>query len=90
MSEMMKNPRIMRKAQAEVRQVFNGKGKVDETGIQELNYFKRICPGMAFGLANLPGGMNQKKLDLTEAFAVTVRRKEDLNLIAVPYKPIPN
>ncbi|THF95357.1 hypothetical protein TEA_023952 [Camellia sinensis var. sinensis] len=189
MSEMMKNPRIMRKAQAEVRRVFNGKGKVDETGIQELNYLKlviketlrlhpalplllprecgerceingyeipvktkviinawaigrdpnywsdpecfrperffdssidfkgnnfefipfgagrRICPGMAFGLANvempltqflyhfdwkLPGGMNQKKLDLTEAFAVTVRRKEDLNLIAVPYKPIPN
>ncbi|KAL7186710.1 hypothetical protein ACSBR2_028439 [Camellia fascicularis] len=189
MSEMMKNPRIMRKAQAEVRQVFNGKGKVDETGIQELNYLKlviketlrlhpalplllprecgqrseingyeipvktkviinvwaigrdpnywsdpecfrperffdssidfkgnnfefipfgagrRICPGMAFGLANvemplahflyhfdwkLPGGMNQEELDLTEAFAVTVRRKEDLNLIAVPYKPIPN
>ncbi|CAL5341623.1 unnamed protein product [Camellia sinensis] len=67
MSEMMKNPRIMRKAQAE-RCKING----------------RICPGMAFGLANvempltqflyhfdwkLPGGMNQKKLDLTEAFA---------------------
>ncbi|GMP65089.1 hypothetical protein CsSME_00026048 [Camellia sinensis var. sinensis] len=189
MSEMMKNPRIMRKAQAEVRQVFNGKGKVDETGIQELNYLKlviketlrlhpalplllprecgerceingyeipvktkviinawaigrdpnywsdpecfrperffdssidfkgnnfefipfgagrRICPGMAFGLASvemplaqflyhfdwkLPSGMNQEELDMTEAFAVTVRRKEDLNLIAVPYKPIPN
>ncbi|CAL5405366.1 unnamed protein product [Camellia sinensis] len=189
MSEMMKNPRIMRKAQAEVRQVFNGKGKVDETGIQELNYLKlviketlrlhpalplllprecgerceingyeipvktkviinawaigrdpnywsdpecfrlerffdssidfkgnnfefipfgagrRICPGMAFGLANvemplaqflyhfdwkLPGGMNQEELHMTEAFAVIVRRKEDLNLIAVPYKPIPN
>ncbi|CAL5405860.1 unnamed protein product [Camellia sinensis] len=189
MSEMMKNARIMRKAQAKVRQVFNGKGKVNETGIQELNYLKlviketlrlhpalplllprecgerceingyeipvktkviinvwaigrdpnywsdpecfrperffdssidfkgnnfefipfgagrRICPGMAFGLANvemplaqflyhfdwkLPGGMNQEELDLTEAFAVTVRRKEDLNLIAVPYKPIPN
>ncbi|CAL5341624.1 unnamed protein product [Camellia sinensis] len=123
----MKNPRIMRKAQAEVRQVFNGKGKVNETGIQELNYLKlviketlrlhpalplllprecgerwnnfefipfgagrRICPGMAFGLANvemplaqflyhfdwkLPGGMNQEELDMTEAFAVTVRRK---------------
>ncbi|KAL7186709.1 hypothetical protein ACSBR2_028438 [Camellia fascicularis] len=66
---------------------------------------RRICPGMAFGLANvemplaqflyhfdwkLPGGMNQEELDMTEAFAVTVRRKEDLNLIAVPYKPIPN
>ncbi|GMP65102.1 hypothetical protein CsSME_00026056 [Camellia sinensis var. sinensis] len=42
MSEMMKNPRIMRKAQAEVRQVFNGKGKVNETGIQELNYLKLV------------------------------------------------
>ncbi|XP_057485896.1 cytochrome P450 71D9-like [Actinidia eriantha] len=42
MVEMMKKPRIMKKAQAEVRTVFNGKGNVDETGLQELKYLKSI------------------------------------------------
>ncbi|XP_058217646.1 cytochrome P450 71D11-like [Rhododendron vialii] len=49
MSEMMKNPRIMQKAQDEVRHVFDGKGNVDETGPGELKYLNhtkystRIC-----------------------------------------------
>ncbi|XP_038685533.1 cytochrome P450 71D11-like [Tripterygium wilfordii] len=184
--EMMKNPRIMTKAQAEVRQVFNTRGNVDETSIPELNYSKlvvketlrlhppgpllvpresleqceingykipvktrvlvnawaigrdpkywtepetfyperfldnsidykgtnfeytpfgagrRICPGIAFGLANvylqlsqmlyyfdwkLPPGMKSEDLDMTEAFAVTVRRRDDLHLIPTPYHP---
>ncbi|XVF03636.1 hypothetical protein REPUB_Repub05bG0010100 [Reevesia pubescens] len=42
MLEMIKNPRVMREAQAEVRQVFEGKGNVDETGIHELKYLKSV------------------------------------------------
>ncbi len=42
MSEMMKNPRVMREAQAEVRQVFKGKPKVDEAGFHELKYLKMV------------------------------------------------
>ncbi|XVF03635.1 hypothetical protein REPUB_Repub05bG0010000 [Reevesia pubescens] len=42
MIEMIKNPRVMREAQAEVRQVFEGKGNVDETGIHELKYLKSV------------------------------------------------
>ncbi|XVF03633.1 hypothetical protein REPUB_Repub05bG0009800 [Reevesia pubescens] len=42
MLEMMKNPRVMREAQAEVRQVFEGKGIPDETGIHELKYLKSV------------------------------------------------
>ncbi|KAG4112025.1 hypothetical protein ERO13_D13G137650v2 [Gossypium hirsutum] len=42
MSEMIKNPRVMTKAQAEVRQVFQGKGNVDETGIHQLKYLKCV------------------------------------------------
>jgi hypothetical protein len=38
MSEMIKNLRVMKKAQAEVREVFNRRGKVDETGINEMKY----------------------------------------------------
>ncbi|XP_031280326.1 premnaspirodiene oxygenase-like [Pistacia vera] len=40
MSELLKNPRAMEKAQAEVRNVFRMKGTVDEEGLHELNYLK--------------------------------------------------
>ncbi|XP_038714382.1 cytochrome P450 71D9-like [Tripterygium wilfordii] len=42
MAEMIKNPRVMEKAQAEVRQVFDTRGRVDETGIPELKYLKLV------------------------------------------------
>ncbi|CAI9106232.1 OLC1v1005342C1 [Oldenlandia corymbosa var. corymbosa] len=42
MSEMMKNPRIMEKAQEEVRQVFKDKGEVDEESFDKLKYLKSI------------------------------------------------
>ncbi|KAK7305227.1 hypothetical protein VNO77_43129 [Canavalia gladiata] len=42
MAEMIKDPRVMKKAQAEVREVFNMKGKVEENGINELKYLKLV------------------------------------------------
>jgi len=42
MAEMMKNSRVMIKAQAEVREVFNMRGKVDESCINELKYLKLV------------------------------------------------
>ncbi|GKV36168.1 hypothetical protein SLEP1_g44329 [Rubroshorea leprosula] len=42
MSEMLKNPRIMEKAQAEVRHVFASKGYVEEAGIHELKYLSLV------------------------------------------------
>ncbi|GMY30997.1 cytochrome P450 71D11-like [Fagus crenata] len=187
MSEMIKNPRVMKKAQAEVREVFNRRGKVDETCINEMKYLKsiiketlrlhspalllprecnerciingyeipyktnviinvwaigrdpkhwteaekfyperfldssidykgtnfeyipfgsgrRMCPGITFGIANvelplalflyhfdwkLPNGMKNEDLDMTEAFGITVRRKDDLQLIPIDYHPLP-
>lgn len=183
MLELLKNPRIMRKAQDEVRQVFGNKGLVDESGLQELKFLKlviketlrlhppgplvprqsiescvlngnhipaktkvlvnvwaigrdprywiesekfyperfldcgvdfrganfelipfgagkRMCPGISFALANielplakllyhfdwkLPEGIDHENLDMTERFGLTVRRKEDLYLIPVPF-----
>ena len=38
MAEMIKNPKVMKKAQDEVRQVFNRNGSVDETCISEMKY----------------------------------------------------
>ncbi|KAG5053443.1 hypothetical protein JHK87_005641 [Glycine soja] len=42
MSELVKNPRMMEKAQIEVRRVFDPKGYVDETSIHELKYLRSV------------------------------------------------
>ncbi|XVF77106.1 hypothetical protein PTKIN_Ptkin14bG0013700 [Pterospermum kingtungense] len=184
MSYMVKNPKVMKKAQTEVRQVFEGKGNVDESGLSELKYLKaviketlrlsppapfllprecnqtcevngyeiaaktrvlinawaigrdpgywpeaerfyperflnssidyngtnfefisfgagrRICPGILFAVPNvqlplaqllfhfdwkLPDGMKPEKLDMTEAFGMSMKRKNDLILVPIPY-----
>ncbi|KAL5735696.1 hypothetical protein ACOSQ2_030484 [Xanthoceras sorbifolium] len=41
-AEMLKNPKVLEKAQAEVRQVFDRKGYVDEAGFHELEYLKLV------------------------------------------------
>ncbi|KAF7840529.1 cytochrome P450 71D8-like [Senna tora] len=61
---------------------------------------RRICPGISLGIASielplarllyhfdwkLPSGMKAEDLDMTEAFGVTVGRKEKLYLIPTPY-----
>ncbi|XP_027159518.1 premnaspirodiene oxygenase-like [Coffea eugenioides] len=42
MSELMRNPRAMVKAQREVRKAFVGKKTIEETDIQELKYLKSV------------------------------------------------
>ncbi|KAE8733533.1 Cytochrome P450 71D9 [Hibiscus syriacus] len=42
MAEMIKNPTVMAKAQDEVREAFQGKGNVDETGIHQLKYLNCV------------------------------------------------
>ncbi|XP_057803755.1 premnaspirodiene oxygenase-like [Salvia miltiorrhiza] len=42
MSEMMKNPRVLHKAQAEVRAVLQGKERFPKTEIQKLKYLKMV------------------------------------------------
>ncbi|KAL6999132.1 unspecific monooxygenase, partial [Sarracenia purpurea var. burkii] len=61
---------------------------------------RRVCPGIAFAFPNielpiaqllyhfdweLPGGMKGEELDMEEVFGVTVRRKNQLCLIPIPY-----
>ncbi|CAK9155048.1 unnamed protein product [Ilex paraguariensis] len=188
MSEMLKSPQVMKRAQTEVRKVFGGRGNVDEGGLHELKYLqaviketlrlhpsaplllprecseqcevngyeipvqtrvivnawaigrdprywsegekfnperfldsavdykgtdfeyipfgagRRICPGILFALPNielplaqllyhfaweLPNGLKQEELDMTETFGITVRRKQELCLIPVRYHPSP-
>ncbi|XP_065877734.1 cytochrome P450 71D445-like [Euphorbia lathyris] len=42
MSELIKNPKVMEKAQAEIRQKYNTKGRVDEADLHELKYLKLV------------------------------------------------
>ncbi|MBA0849311.1 hypothetical protein Goshw_014288 [Gossypium schwendimanii] len=42
MSEMMKNPRILGKAQAEVRELYDKTGDVNESNLHELKYLKLV------------------------------------------------
>ncbi|KAJ7960909.1 Cytochrome P450 [Quillaja saponaria] len=42
MSEMIKNPIVMKAAQHEVREVFDRDGKAEETGISEMKYLKLV------------------------------------------------
>ncbi|MED6192822.1 hypothetical protein PIB30_013713 [Stylosanthes scabra] len=187
MAEMIKDPRIMQKAQIEVRKIFDKSGRVDETCINELKYLKsvvketfrlhppiallvpresreaceikgyqipvkskvmvnvwaigrdpkywdeperfyperfidstidykgsnfeyipfgagrRICPGSTLGLINvelalayllyhfdwkLPSEMKHEEFDMSEAFGVTVRRKNDLQLVPIVFNPL--
>ncbi|KAL6652938.1 hypothetical protein ACP70R_011863 [Stipagrostis hirtigluma subsp. patula] len=65
---------------------------------------RRMCPGMAFGLAQielalagllfhfdwqLPYGMVAEELDMTEAFGVTTQRRSDLLVVAIPHIAMP-
>ncbi|GAU23751.1 hypothetical protein TSUD_128550 [Trifolium subterraneum] len=42
MAEMIKNPRVLKKAQAEVREGFDRRGRVDDAAIAEFKYLKAI------------------------------------------------
>ena len=42
MSEMLKNPKVMKRAQAEVRRVFDKNGNIDETDLHELKYLNCV------------------------------------------------
>nr|XP_043611219.1 cytochrome P450 71AV8-like [Erigeron canadensis] len=42
MSELIKNPRVMKKAQSELREALKGKTKVQESDVQELGYLKLV------------------------------------------------
>ncbi|CAN6277790.1 unnamed protein product [Urochloa humidicola] len=65
---------------------------------------RRICPGMAFGLAHielalaallfhfdwaLPGGMAAEELDMTEAFGIATPRRRDLLVVATLPRHVP-
>lgn len=53
-SEIVKNPRVMQKVQAEVREVYKDKGNVDEERLDQLKYLKLIIKEALRLHASLP------------------------------------
>ncbi|CAN1337025.1 Desmethyl-deoxy-podophyllotoxin synthase [Linum perenne] len=64
---------------------------------------RRICPGIAYAIANielvlaqllyyfnweLPDGMTEEDLDMSEVFGLAVGRKNQLHLVAKPFNPM--
>ncbi|KAI9116305.1 hypothetical protein K1719_012472 [Acacia pycnantha] len=54
MEELMKNPKVMEKAQAEVRRIYNEKGYVDESEIHQLKYLNSIEEILSLGMKLRP------------------------------------
>lgn len=42
MSELVRKPKVMKKAQAEVREAFKGRTKIQEVDLQDLSYLKLV------------------------------------------------
>ncbi|KAL3734631.1 hypothetical protein ACJRO7_023906 [Eucalyptus globulus] len=67
LARMIKHPRILKKAQAEVRELlFGRRGKADETGLPELEYLKlviRVSKDPPFCSLAAPKGMQRHMRD---------------------------
>ncbi|KAK3198686.1 hypothetical protein Dsin_022101 [Dipteronia sinensis] len=75
MVELMKNPILMKKTQAEVREF--GRANIELALAMLLYHFDW----------KLPDGMKHEDLDMTEKFGISIRRKDDLNIIPILYHP---
>ena len=42
MSELVRKPEVMEKAQSEVREAFKGKAKIQEVDLEDLHYLKHV------------------------------------------------
>lgn len=82
----------------------DGAGAVDLGGVDDFRFLpggagRGMCPGMAFGLANieialasllyhfdwkLPGGADPCEMNMAESYGITARRKSPLLLEAIP------
>ncbi|CAO2146841.1 unnamed protein product [Urochloa humidicola] len=105
MAELAANPRVMEKAQREIRHVLAGRRSVQEDGqkIQGYDVPKgTILVTNAWAISRDPKywddpdsfvperfeGVKEEDIDMTEVFGVTVKRKADLLLHAIPRVPV--
>ncbi|GJN04510.1 hypothetical protein PR202_ga22063 [Eleusine coracana subsp. coracana] len=102
-----RDPKYWEDSQSFIPERFEGGRALDFRGLDyEFTPFgvgRRICPGITFSHANieialasllyhfdwdLPFGVNNEEIDMTEAFGVTVKRKAELLLYPIPRNPL--
>ncbi|KAF0909279.1 hypothetical protein E2562_033594 [Oryza meyeriana var. granulata] len=75
MSELMRNPRVMQKAQVKVRNIVTSKSRVEEEDVQILKYIKM----------KLPNGMKEEDIDMEEVGQLAFRKKVPLYIVPVKH-----
>ena len=73
MAELMKNPKVMEKAQIELWEIFGRRRNVDETDVQKLAYMQSVIKEMVRPLQEkwlwvLRKFMNQSTIFVTKGF----------------------
>nr|AYM55635.1 cytochrome p450 [Croton stellatopilosus] len=88
MSEMIKNPRIFKKAQSEVREIYKGKENVDETKIHELKYLNCIIKETLRLHPSLPLVAKQSRANVEIlGYDIPIKTKVLINLWAIGRDP---
>ncbi|KAF5186949.1 Cytochrome p450 [Thalictrum thalictroides] len=88
-SEMMRNPRIMEKAQSEVRHVLRGKTKIGQSDINKLNYMKLIIKETLrlHPVSPLMAPRQSRELCEIDGYQVPSRTKVLVNVWAIARDP---
>ncbi|KAK1557051.1 hypothetical protein Q3G72_016982 [Acer saccharum] len=76
MTELMKNPRVMKKLQAEIR---SSAGKINKPLVEET-----VCENLKY-LKMLPDGMETEDLSMEEELGITVEKKIPLCLVPIKH-----
>ncbi|XP_050235828.1 cytochrome P450 71A1-like [Mercurialis annua] len=98
MAELMKNPRIMRKAQEEIRRVVGNKPKITQADLDQMEYFKCVVKeniryhGAALMPRQTSGGVNFQGYDIPANTRVLINAwaiQRDPNLWDRPQEFLP-